>query len=668
MSLEDIQNKAIKTYNNNLSYLQENHKELYEKIELFNQGIDQKIINPTYDLEYKDNYFDAINLESKQFYYGTNSIKISKKFVEEQVSSETKKNSFKAFYYERYSNEFAKNALKSNVIPDFTYGNAPFVNFAQNYSPVIQEYKKIYKYLIFGVGLGIHIPLIHEKINASFYLIVEPNLEIFRLSLFVVDYSLIAKNSNLTFSVAQNEMEFRELFRKHLSNVYIFNHYIKLFKLSDNVDLYINTVQNVLISQDHLTYSYDRAFKSMYRTNTYIQQDYKILNLSKCYSTIFPEKPILLLAAGPSLQKEIEFVKQNQDKFIIIAIYATMPLLEKHHIKPDIITQYDEQNRQVLNTVEKVKDISFFDNTIFIFASHVNKKLPQYFKKENIFMFQGLYQLKKGFGRLTSPSIGELTYALALILAKNNDVYLLGLDLAMTEDKKTHIDGHTGSNAFKDLKDENESRIQEYSLRKNTIKVKGNFQDIVFTTPVFKLSIDVFNMHTQKHKQKDTKVYNLSDGAYFHDTPALNTKDINIEKLEKLDKNNLSQTLYNYFEINCEINYNQNDKELRELIKKDIKRLEKTLNRFYKKKNYKNLDEYKRTLFNLCDDLLLTVKDDGLKTLLQNFASATLHHIFYVLNLKRTIYFKEYQDELNNILYTQFNKIIETYKVSIKLY
>lgn len=510
--------------------------------------------------------------------------------------------------------------------------------------------------------------MIHEKVNASFYLIVEPNLEIFRLSLFVVDYSLIAKDSNITFSVAQSEMEFRELFRKHLNEAYIFNHYIKLFKLSDNTDIYINTVQNVLVSQDHLSYSYDRVFKSMYRTNNYIQQNYKMLNLYDTFASIFPEKPILLLAAGPSLQKEIEFVKKNQGKFIIIAIYATMPLLEKHGIKPDIITQYDEQDRQVLNTVEKVKDISFFDQTIFIFAAHVNKKLPKHFKKENIFMFQGLYELKKDFGTLTSPSIGDLTYALCLILSKNNDIYLLGLDLAMTEDKKTHIDDHSGSNAFKDLKDENESKMQEYSLRKNTIKVKGNFQDIVFTTPVFKLSIDVLNLHTQRHKQKNTKVYNLSNGALFNNTPSLKTEHIQIEKFDDINKSNLCETLYNYFEMNSEINYNQKDKELRELIKKDIKRLEKTLNRFYKKKNYKNLDEYKRTLFNLCDDLLLTANDQGLKTFLQNFASSTLHHIFYVLNLKGTIYFKEYQNELNDILYTQFNKIIETYKLSIKLY
>lgn len=667
MSLENIQEKAIQTYNNNLKYLQKNHPKTFEKIELFNQAIDQNLIEATYDLKYENSYFEAINLKTNQNFYNQNSEEISAILVEEQVSFDTKKNSFKAFYDERCSTRFATNALNSFVIPNAFYGKAPFLDFEKKYLPQKEEFNKIFKYIIFGVGLGIHIPLIHEKLNASVYLIIEPNLELFRLSLFVTDYSKIAQDSTLMLAIAQNEIEFRNHFQVFLNEAYVFNHYLKLFKLNEGLDLYINIIQNVLISQDHLIYSYNRIFRSMYRTNKYIQENYKILNLYSTFNSIFPEKPILLLAAGPSLQKQIKFVKKNQDKFIIIAIYATMPLLEKHGIKPDIITQYDEQDKQVLNTIEKVKDISFFEKSIFIFAAHVNKKLLKYFNKENIFMFQGLYELKKDFGTLTSPSIGDLTYALCLILAKKNNIYLLGLDLAMTNDKKTHIDEHTGSNAFKELKDENESKIQEYSLRKNTIKIKGNFQDIVFTTPVFKLSIDILNIHSLKYKQKETNIYNLSNGAYLDNIKALKIKDMNIDSFENINKNDLLNDLYKFFEILSETNYNENDKEMKKQIKIDIKKMKKLLNNFSKIKDYKNLSEYIQKLFGLCDSLLLTSKDESLKALLQSFALSTLHHIFYILNLKNTVYFKDYQKELNNIIMVQFNKILETYKMSIKL-
>ena len=47
------------------------------------------------------------------------------------------------------------------------------------------------KFIFMGTLLGRHIPKIANKINASSYLILERNLEIFRLSLFTVDYTIL---------------------------------------------------------------------------------------------------------------------------------------------------------------------------------------------------------------------------------------------------------------------------------------------------------------------------------------------------------------------------------------------------------------------------------------------------------------------------------------------
>lgn len=54
--------------------------------------------------------------------------------------------------------------------------------------------KRIYKLIFSGTLLGRHIPRIVAKLNAKLYLFFERNLEIFRLSLFCVDYSVLAKN------------------------------------------------------------------------------------------------------------------------------------------------------------------------------------------------------------------------------------------------------------------------------------------------------------------------------------------------------------------------------------------------------------------------------------------------------------------------------------------
>ena len=59
MNLEQIQENAIKIYNNNLEFLLKNNKDLYEKIKLFGLGLELEQITPIYELEYTDEgYFD----------------------------------------------------------------------------------------------------------------------------------------------------------------------------------------------------------------------------------------------------------------------------------------------------------------------------------------------------------------------------------------------------------------------------------------------------------------------------------------------------------------------------------------------------------------------------------------------------------------------------------
>ena len=73
----------------------------------------------------------------------------------------------------------------------------------QEYTDITKEYfdnqnkrslKKIDKFIFLGTLLGRHIPKIAKKVNAKAYLILEKNLEIFRLSLFTVDYTVLARN------------------------------------------------------------------------------------------------------------------------------------------------------------------------------------------------------------------------------------------------------------------------------------------------------------------------------------------------------------------------------------------------------------------------------------------------------------------------------------------
>jgi hypothetical protein len=665
MSLDQVQQLALQTYNENLEFFKKNHPDLYKNLELYATAIELGQVNPEFELQYLNTHFDIVNPTAKQFLYTQNSNEISQKIADD-ISYDATVNSFKTYYEFTYNDKIAKKALDQDILAPYTIGNAPLINLVNKNLSNPQKVKEFHKFIIFGVLLGIHIPLIHEKLNSKAYLIVEPNLEFFRLSLFVTNYANLATKTKLFFSVAQNDYEFKKVFDSFYGELFIYNHYLKFVNISSGSDMYIKVIQNYLVSQAHLLYSYDRTFLSISRTNSYISQNFKLLNLKRKQILKPFEKPVIFLAAGPSLQHNIDFVKKNQNLFTIVAIYATLPILENNGIKPDIVTQYDEQDIQVLNTLDKLKDINYFKDTIFIFASHVNAKLMNTFPKENIFIIQAMFEVKENFGLLTSPSIGELTYALLLLFSAKK-VYLLGLDLAMdVESGSTHIEGHSGSGAFNKLKNLEESSDKNYSYRKNTILVKGNFLPEVKSIPVFKTNIDTFSQFTEVFKDDTQEIYNLSNGAFLVGATPLKIEDIDLSNLVEKDPSLLKEELYKSLESISEAGYNEKDYERVNLKLSSVKKIKKHLEQFQKIKKYKDIEEYKSQLINVIQNVLFEKQHcEDLQSILLNYSSHNLHYIFYLLDLDDDKDKKKYIYEINKNLLTQLNKIIDTYVISI---
>ena len=89
-----------------------------------------------------------------------------------------------------------------------------------------------------GTLLGRHIPRIAQKVDAKMYLVLERNLEIFRLSLFTVDYTLLAKKG-VVFSVMDNYLEEENRIMKFLNTSVFDNYILKLTTTGINIDKYI---------------------------------------------------------------------------------------------------------------------------------------------------------------------------------------------------------------------------------------------------------------------------------------------------------------------------------------------------------------------------------------------------------------------------------------------
>lgn len=658
---ENIQDKVLNTYKNNMLYLQDNKPNLFKKIKLLEEAFSEGLKQERYFLEYREeNYFDIYDKDKDSWLYDTPSDDYSQKIVN-SFSFKSKDNSFKTFYDFEYEDGLVEKLDDISILQHAALNNAPIVDYVNKNLPEDEIMNNIPYLLILGVGLGFHIPKLHNLIKAKLYTIIEPSLEIFRLSLFLTDYSSLSKKAKLEFYVALSEQDFYEDFRNFILKTYIFSHYIKFFYFSKTCEVFFEIIQNILASQSHNLYSYDRELKSLNRTYSYLKSGYNFLNVTG-YKNLssFQNKKILLLAAGPSLKKNINFVKENKSKFIIVAIWPILPLLIKNNIIPDIVTTYDEENKKVIDIYNEIEDKSFFEKTIFLFSSHLFRDFVKKLPKENIYMFNALYSAKKDFGRIVAPAIGEITYQLLLKLGVR-DIYLLGLDMALNPDTgKSHYEGYYEDK--EQMKGE-EKNLNEFSFRKNQILVKGNFRESVESLSVYHVSIKQFNVFTRwaKEKDKNINIYNLSDGAFLNDTIPLLPTDFLKKNLEDIDKKILFDKLNDELSQISSSSFTSDDIEYNKNKIDSAINLRNKLNEYMLLK-YTNMNDFFKAIEKINMEVHLEkYKCDDLKAVIKNYFKHNLPYMVYLVSLKNIKNDKRHMKKVLKRLSVQVNKIIDFY-------
>lgn len=108
----NIEKEILNNYTKNLEYLEKNHKDLYDRIKLFELAVELKEIKEKYALEYKENrYFDILDLEKKDYIYGRDSNTYSQEIVN-NLDLNPEKNSFRTFYNVEYEKGVAEKGNK----------------------------------------------------------------------------------------------------------------------------------------------------------------------------------------------------------------------------------------------------------------------------------------------------------------------------------------------------------------------------------------------------------------------------------------------------------------------------------------------------------------------------------------------------------------------------
>lgn len=633
-----LQNALTTTFLANLAFLSEYDNELYHRVDELSRMIENGTYKEKYALEFimESGDFDIYDIVNDKYLYNKNPKKFNNELVS-KVQFDEKNSIFnlEEVFFNSKENLEIKNRNKYNLqhIEEFyTLVQNDMLEYTSFLGKISEKkkLKKINKFIFFGTLLGRHVPEIVKKINADIYLICEKNLEIFRLSLFVVDYTILVKNKGAIFSIMDDVLLEEKKILDFLYSDFMDNYLLKFSTTNINIGNYVDIMLSNLIALKPSIYEYNRRLYSyVNRSTKIIQNSYNVLQMKKISNefNFLKDVSILYLAAGPSLEENLVWIKENHTKFFVVTIGAAYKKLIDNNIHIDMITTLDEQ--ELLDTMqfdnESVSKIS--KNTIILASSITNEKILKKFHSKNLFIFEVNYPFYEENIGLKGFSIGEVTVDI-LIKMNPKQIYTLGLDLALNQKTgQTHFSEsksgvHTYDLSVKQNRD-------NFHLRESFIKVRGNMKNDVFTTVVFYSSIKYLEKIIKDNFYKEVIIYNLSSsGAYFEGTIPKNIMQIDINNIvyEKITfQEKLKAYSLNVLSDNSKMVLINEISFLKVFTKNHLKRFESETYEIY---------EYFYTDLMKLMNLIINNNQDKLAWILDNYISFVLPYLNYYFNDK----------------------------------
>ncbi len=670
-----LQNALTTTFLANLAFLSEYDNELYHRVDELSRIIENGTYKERYALEFnmQDGDFDIYDIVNDKYLYN----KSPKKFNDNLVR---KSEQYEGNYILNLPEHFSpihKNVSIIDKTNRFDFEHMPqfntlSVNNAWEYVNAIGDYinnkkkrlKTIKKFIFLGTLLGRHIPRIAKKVNANMYLVLEKNLEIFRLSLFTVDYTVLAEKY-VVFSIMDNVIDTETKISGFLKKNYLENYLIKFSTTKINIEEYIDNILNGLHILNPVAYDYNRMlYVHFNRSTKYIKDRYKFLlfNKTKKSLNLLKNIPVLYIAAGPSLDDNIEWIKKNHNNFFIVTIGAAYKKLLLNNIHIDVISTLD-QDFKALNEKqfddESVEKIS--KNTIIFASNMTNENILKKFNRNNLFLYEVFSKLHKENIVFQGFSVGEITLNILLDL-NIKELYLVGLDLALNQETgESHA--KDSNSATTKLNLDAEINRDTYSARESLIKVKGNHKEYVYTTPMFFSSIKSLEEKV-KIKSEDVVIYNLStNGAFFNGVIPAKQEDINFNELKKIK--------FGYDLFLKELNYYSSTEislKSKEILKNEIEFIEKNIIEIIdkiKNKKYNNFEELLVDEYSILTTLDIN-KYDFLYQILVNYFQISAPYLLYHFNDIKIKDESKKVKKIQEISIRQIISIIEDYLVCLK--
>lgn len=379
----------------------------------------------------------------------------------------------------------------------------------------------------FGIGLGLHLPLLVEALPFRDLIVAEPYVEFLYMSLQTLDWVTLfetveAQGGTVRFVIAKEPAilangVFDALRQDQfglIDGTFGFRHYQspaleaanKLFgEMAPSLGASLGFVEDECVMITN-------ALANM------AKPDARLIGPSH---TIAADCPVLVVGSGPSLDADIEQIRRLAGGAIVIGAGTGTSVLLEHGITPDLHCEV-ENVAKIYDGFLILTERHDLSGIPFLGSVTVDPRIPELFGPTAYYFRDSVTSsllLAEGAGILdhSAPTVANLACRAAAMLGASS-IHLFGVDLGGTDPGKHHSAASYYAWTDDDF----------WSSGANTealaIPVQGNFRETVYTNLAFLQTRTFFNAFCAAFQ--DVPVANCSDGVRIEGAKACRAEDI----------------------------------------------------------------------------------------------------------------------------------------------
>ncbi|WP_337881097.1 6-hydroxymethylpterin diphosphokinase MptE-like protein [Rheinheimera sp.] len=416
---------------------------------------------------------------------------------------------------------------------------------AETKEPEITELPERYPTcLMFGVGLGYHLPILLDKHQFDYVYICEPDFELFYASLFCIDWEQLIEKINETNAslFLQVGISYKDFFQKlteisgkvgafSLINSFCYQHYPS----AEINRLILNFFEKFYQLQLGFGF-YNDAVTGLAHAIHHLEQKANFFIRNKEASKKIASVPLFIVANGPSLDEAaIHFLLEHQQDAIIFAAGTGLQSLLKVGVIPDfhLLVERPKHNYNIIREItppedfKKVNllsvDVVYPDTTEMYKWAGLGLKGPEaasmliqylHYRKTRQFMHSLSY---------AGPLVANTAVSFASVFGFK-EIYLFGVDNGYPVESGQ---SHSKYSIYMDEAFKGKYRAKRAAKH----RLNGNLGQDVMATNMMVLAKQ--NMELVFKQVPNSNIYNVGHGAKLERANPVEVDDLIISPLKQ---------------------------------------------------------------------------------------------------------------------------------------